>query len=180
MTTNDASALKDAGIRLYREGNYIEAAVKFEAARGAFAAAGERAMAGEMLNNLGMTHRALKAWDAARAALDTALEEFRALGDRSREAQTLGNLGALAESRGDLKGASDFYQQAIAIFGEIGDHENRAYTLKALSALQLKQGRQFEALATMDAGLEGASKLSPTQQVLQRLIKWPMSLLGKG
>ncbi|MBI3359577.1 MAG: tetratricopeptide repeat protein [Chloroflexi bacterium] len=117
-------------------------------------------MAGEMSNNLGLTHRAMKTWDAAQTALETALNEFREIGDRPREAQTLGNLGALAESLSDLKGASDFYQQAIALFGELGEHENRAYTLKALSALQLKQGRQFEALATMDAGLAAAPKLS--------------------
>ncbi|MBI3763204.1 MAG: tetratricopeptide repeat protein [Chloroflexi bacterium] len=178
--SSEASTLKDAGLRLYREGNYAEAVAKFEAARSAYADAGDRAMAGEMSNNLGLTHRALKAWDAAQTALEAALNEFCEIGDRLREAQALGNLGALAESRGDLKRASDFYQQAIALFGELGEHENRAYTLKALSALQLKQGRQFEALATMDAGLAAAPKLSPTQRLLHNLIKWPMSLLGKG
>ena len=176
--TAKADTLKDDGLRLYREGDYVEAAAQFEAARRLYADLGDRGLAGEMLNNMGLCYRALKQWAAAGRALEEALAEFREAGDRGREAQTLGNLGALAESRGDRERAAELYEQAVAIFDEVGDTENRAYTLKSLSALQLKQGRHLEALATMDSSLADAPRLSVGQRVLRRLIQWPMRLLA--
>ncbi len=173
----DPNALKEEGVRLYREGSYAEAAARFSAARPLYAAQGEAGLAGEMLNNLGLCRRAQKQWDAARTALEEALAEFRALGDRAREAQALGNLGALAEAQGDKPQAGKHYEQAAEIFKELGDRENRAHTLQALSALQLKEGRHFEALATMEAGLEDAPKLSVQKRLLRRLIQWPMRML---
>jgi tetratricopeptide (TPR) repeat protein len=175
----EATALKEIGLNLYREGEYSEAAGRFEAARELYTAVGDRAMAAEMMNNGGLCHRSLRHWEEAQAALEGALAEFRALGDRSREAQSLGNLGALAESRGDKQHAAELYEQAAALFAEAGDEQNRAYTLKSLSTLQLKQGRHFEALATMDSSLAAAPRLSPQQWALRKLIRVPMKLLNR-
>jgi len=177
MTANP-DTLKDDGLRLYREGDYAEAATRFDAARGLYAGLGDRGLAGEMLNNMGLCYRGLKQWEDAGRALEGALAEFRQAQDRSREAQALGNLGALAESRGDRKRAAELYEQAAALFAEVGDKENRAYTLKALSTVQLKQGRHFEALATMDSSLTDAPRLSLQQRALRRLIQWPMRRLA--
>jgi tetratricopeptide (TPR) repeat protein len=174
----NADTLKDDGLRLYREGDYAEAAAQFEAARGLYADLGDQGLAGEMLNNMGLCFRGLHRWEEAGRALEEALAEFGQAGDRGREAQALGNLGALAESRGDPKRAAELYEQAGAIFDEVGDQENRAYTLKSLSAVQLKQGRHFEALATMDSSLASAPRLNLQQRMLRRLIQWPMRLLG--
>jgi tetratricopeptide (TPR) repeat protein len=176
--TNEAPNLKEEGLRLFREGDYAEAIARFETARRLFSEAGDAAQAGEMLNNVGLCHRAQKHWGQAQEALEAALAEFRTLGDRSREAQALGNLGALAESQGDRKRAAELYEQAAAIFQELGDEENRAFTLKSLSTLQMKQGRHLEALASMDSSLSAAPKLSVTQRVLRWLLQWPMKMLG--
>ena len=175
----EANALKDTGLNLYREGEYAEAAGKFEAARDLYAAVDDQGMVAEMLNNAGLCYRGLKRWDEAMAALEGALAAFRLLGDRERESQTLGNLGALAESRGDKRRAGVYYEQAAAQFDELGDQQNRALTLKSLSALQLKECRHFEALATMDSSLAAAPKLSPQQWALRKLIQVPMRLLAR-
>jgi tetratricopeptide (TPR) repeat protein len=173
-----ADAFKDEGLKLYRAGDYAEAAAKFEAARQAFAAAGGRGMAAEMLNNAGLCRRGLKQWNEAQATLEAALAEFRALEDRSREAQALGNLAAVAEARGDLARASALYEEAAELFKQTGDEENRSLTLKALGTLQLKRGRHFEALAHMDAGLAAAPRLSLRQRALRWLISVPMRMIG--
>jgi hypothetical protein len=50
--------------------------------------------------------------------------------------------------------------------------------MQSLAALQLRTGRQLQAAASMQAGLEDAEILSPQQKLLKKLLDWPMRLLG--
>jgi hypothetical protein len=53
----------------------------------------------------------------------------------------------------------------------------RAHVLQSLSKLQLKSGRQIEALATMEAGLEGFKKPTLKQRILKKLLQMPFRFL---
>ena len=133
-------ALKDDGLRLFREGLYDEAAAKFREAQEFFQAEEVGVEAAEMLNNLGVVHRMQGNWDDAIAAFVEAKGNFALLGDRSREAQTLGNLGGLYSSKGDREKSKECLQAAADLFGELGDTQRQGETLLALGVQSWKTG----------------------------------------
>ena len=59
-----------------------------------------------------------------------------------------------------------------------GESEFRANVMQSLSQLQLKTGRQFEALASMEAGIDGLESPSAKQRFLKRLLKLPYKYMG--
>lgn len=61
----DAKALKDEGLKLYRDGRYEEAAAKFAEAQLAFVTAGDQKEAAECVNNRGVCFRQAAKFDEA-------------------------------------------------------------------------------------------------------------------
>jgi tetratricopeptide (TPR) repeat protein len=106
----DGNSLKEAGTKLYRDGQYEEAAAKFAEAQQAFVAADDRLSAAEAANNRGVCWRQAAKWDEATAALDEARGLFQALNDLKGEGQVVGNMAALAESQGQKDRAVELYQ----------------------------------------------------------------------
>ncbi len=176
MTT--APELKQQGLALFRQDQLDEAVAKFEAAAQLFAADGQSADAAEMRNNVAVVRLAQKDWPAALAAVAGTPEVFRARSDQLREAQALSNLAAARDGAGQLDEAAVLYEQAIDLFGQIGDKENRAACWKALSALQIKQDKKLQALASMQAGLNLSSNLSPREKTLKGLLDRALKMIG--
>jgi tetratricopeptide (TPR) repeat protein len=175
-----ASLLKEQALAHFRAERLNEAAAGFEQAAQAFAAEGDPGAAAEMRNNVAVVRLAQKDWPGALAALEGTPAVFRALGDKLREAQAWSNRAAALDGAGDLDQAAGLYQQAIDQFGALGERENRAACLKALSALQIKQGKQFQALASMQAGLNTAPKLNVREKTLKGLLDRALKMIGGG
>jgi tetratricopeptide (TPR) repeat protein len=175
----EAVALKEEGLRLFQEGLYEEAAVKFRQAQEMFAAAGNEVEAAEMVNNLGVLHRVQGEWNEAIAALDEAKAIFARLGDRSREAQTLGNLGGLYASQGEREKAKECLRQAADIFAELSDAQRQGETLMALGVQLWKTGDRSGGLAAYETGLRVLQKPTASQKTLRGLLSMRSRLLGR-
>lgn len=175
-----ATELKDQALRAFQADQLTDAAEKFAAAAQAFADSGDQGAAAEMRNNVCVVRLAEKQWDAALAAVEGTPKIFHDLGDRLREAQALSNLAAAHDGAGHLDLAAELYTQAIDLFAALGEKENRAACFKALSALQIKQGKQFQALASMEAALNQTPKLSAREKTLKGLIDQAMRLIRRG
>ncbi|MDY7078174.1 MAG: tetratricopeptide repeat protein [Chloroflexota bacterium] len=173
-----AQELKEEGLRLFQEGLYEEAVVKFEQAQEMFAAEGNDVEVAEMTNNLGVIHRMQGQWDKAIAALEEAKMTFVSLGDRSREAQTLGNLGGLYASKGERDKANECLHRAAGIFAELGDAQRQGETLLALGVQMWKTGDRSDGLATYEAGLQTLQKPTVSQKTLRGLLNVRTRLLG--
>jgi tetratricopeptide (TPR) repeat protein len=173
-----AQELKEEALRLFHEGLYEEALVKFRQAQEAFAAEGNEVDAAEMVNNLGIIHRMQGQWDEAIAALDEAREAFVRLDDRSREAQALGNLGGLYASKGDRDKSAEYLRQAADIFSELGDGQRLGETLQALGVQRWKTGDRGGGLATYEAGLHSLEKPTVSQKTLRGLLGLRNRLMG--
>jgi tetratricopeptide (TPR) repeat protein len=181
--------LKDEAESAYKQGNYLEAARLFEAAAKGYQTggfippagqtAGDLLLANEMLNNCSVAY--LRAGDAGLAyevVRDTPTV-FEKAGDVCRQGKALGNVGAALEALGRSAEAMQAYQKSSELLEQAGEKEHRAYVLQSLSALQLKTGQQFEALATMQSGLEGIQHPSLKQRLLKKMIRIPFSFLSK-
>jgi len=163
----------------YQSGDYLAAAKAFEAAAQGLYSAGDDLAAAEMRNNSSVAY--LKAGDgkAALQVVEGTPAIFGAAGDIRRQGIALGNLGAALEATSQLKQAAQAYEQSADLLKRVGDHDLRAYVMQSLSSLQMRSGRQLEALATMQSGLEEIEHPTPKQSFLKRLLRVPSKLINK-
>jgi tetratricopeptide (TPR) repeat protein len=167
------------GKSAYQGGDFAAAARAFEAAAHAYTAAGDALSAAEAWNNASVAHLQAEEYELALGAVVTTPAVFASAGDERRQGMALGNLGAAQEGLGRLEEAAENYLQSAELLGRVGEDQLRAHVMKSLSALQMRTGKQFEALATMQSGLDGVKKPNPQQRLLKRLLGIPFKMLGK-
>ncbi len=174
----DLAQLSKEGKEAYQRGDYTAAAKLFQAAAQAYAVVGDKLNEAELRNNCGVAHLRGGDGKAALQVIEGTPATFAAAGDIRRQGLALGNLGDALESVGRKQEAIDIYTQSADLLEQAGEDEMRAHVLQALSKLQLKSGRQIEALATMEAGIEGFKKPSLKQRLLKKLLRIPFKMMG--
>jgi tetratricopeptide (TPR) repeat protein len=171
--------LKVEGGHAYRQGNYLAAARSYEAAAQGYCALKDELSAAEMLNNSSVAYlqagEAQQALDQVKGTADI----FAKAGDTRRQGMAFGNQGAALEALKLHPEAIEAYQRSAELLKQAGEGELRANVLQSLSALMLKSGRQLEALAVMQAGLDGVKRPNPKQQILKKLLRVPFKFLEK-
>ncbi|MCI0519793.1 MAG: hypothetical protein L0Z70_05990 [Chloroflexi bacterium] len=177
--TISADQLGREGKTAYQQGDYLSAARAFEAAAHAYDVSHEQLKAAEARNNASVAY--LLGGDAQAAVTLTqgTAEIFSAAGDAAREGMAWGNLGAALEGLGNLPEAEQAYLRSAELLKGCTDQDAYLHVMRSLSALQLRRGRQLDALASMQAGLEGVKRPTPQQRLLKKLLKAPRRLLGK-
>jgi tetratricopeptide (TPR) repeat protein len=169
--------LAQTGESQYQAGQYEEAASSFEKAAKSYLNISDPLMAAEMANNLSVALlRAGHSDKAYEACLGTD-QIFAQAGDNRRRAIALGNQASALEALGQKEQALDLYQQCSDLLKQENLPELRSAVLKSISALQLRTGRQFEAMASMDAAINTKKHLSLRERFLQMLIKLPFRLM---
>jgi tetratricopeptide (TPR) repeat protein len=171
--------LSEEGKNAYQRADYASAGQAYQAAAQGYRDAGELLISAEMLNNSSVAFLRAGEPEIALQLVEGTDGLFAAAGDIRRQGMTLGNRGAALEALGRLPEAGEAYQQSAALLKQAGETELYGQVMQALSALQLRTGRQLEALATMNAGLDGISRPNLRQRLLKRLLMAPYKLLGK-
>lgn len=161
----------------YKKGQWSLAAERFEEARTAFDNEGDRLKSSEMANNLCVVFLQDNHSEEALRAVEGTWDIFLIHGEELRAAQAYGNLASAREACGDLAGAEEAYQHAAELMEKARDEEARAQTLAALSRLQLKRGQPLQAVASMQSGLEGHSRLSFGRRFLRKILRLPLRFL---
>jgi tetratricopeptide (TPR) repeat protein len=177
--STEASSLKDQGIRMFRFGEYEEAAELFRNAHTLYQELGDERGQAEMLNNLGAIYTQEERWDEASQAFNEAMSAFQSLEDEAGQAQTMGNLGTMYRYQGDSDAAVEHLKNAIDLFHEAGDREREAVTLRLLSRIRLGQAKWLEALHFYDLGLACVQPPGIKERFLRRLLQVPFSLLSR-
>ncbi len=170
--------LKEQGLAFFRKEQFAEAAERFAHVASAYDALGEPLAAAEARNNLAVVRLAQQDWAGALAAVAGTPEVFAAAGDRLRQAQAIANLANAHDGAGQVDPAGENYEQAIEMFTELGETETRAACWKALAGVQLKQDKKLQAMASMQAGLRLAPKLSPREKTLKGLLDQAFRMMG--
>jgi tetratricopeptide (TPR) repeat protein len=163
----------------YQDNRLDEAISKYEEAKELYLQEGNSLLAAEMANNLCVVllkaDRPEEALESVQGTPDLFLEH----GDEKAAGIAFGNLASAHEACGDLKEAESALQQASIRFQSLGEEELLLYTQRSLSQLQLRQGRAFEALSSMQSGLEGQKKPGLKNRFLRSLFKIPSRLLNR-
>ena len=170
--------LKEQGIALFRNDQFAEASERFAQAASGYSAQGDGLAAAEAQNNLAVVRLAQQDWAGALAAVAGTPEVFAAQGDRLRQAQAIANLANAHDGAGHVDPAAEYYERAIELLTELGETETRAACWKALAGIQLKQDKKLQAMASMQAGLKLAPKLSPREKTLKGLLDQAFKLMG--
>jgi tetratricopeptide (TPR) repeat protein len=172
--TTSPQKLAKEGKAAYKSGDYEAAARLFEAARQGYEAMQDALNAAEMANNSSVSYLQAGNGEAALTAVEGSEAVFAEAGDLKRQGMALSNRGAALEALERFEEAIADYQQAAKILQQAGEDQLRAQVMQSLSSLQLKLGRQWEALGSMQDGLEGVQNPSLKQKMLQKLLKTPL------
>ncbi len=178
-TSHSAQDLERQGMTSYERGQWNIAAERFLEARTAYNREGDEMKSAEMANNLSVALLQDNRPEEALSAVEGTWDVFLAHGDELRAAQAYGNLASAREACGDTTGAEEAYRLAAQLMEKAGAEDTRAETLAALSRLQLKRGQPLEAIASMQSGLEGSSRLSFGKRLLRKILRLPQRFLGQ-
>jgi tetratricopeptide (TPR) repeat protein len=140
---------------------------------------GDYLAAAQMKNNCSVAYLQAGEGEAALNAVEGTAEIFEAAGDLRRQGMAIGNLGAALEAVEHLDEAIEAYQKSAEILAQAGEDQLRANVMHSLSMLQFRQGKQLQALATMQDGLEGVEHPSPKQTVLKKMLRIPFEMFTK-
>jgi len=163
----------------YKKGDHLSAAHTFEAASEGYQVSGRLLDSAELANNASVAFlQAGEESDALRIVEGTP-EVFEQAGDLRRQGMALGNYASALEALDRLDEASETYRHSAEILEQAGEDQLRANVMHSLSTLQLRTGRQLQALASMQAGIEGVKKPSPRQRMLKRLLNIPFDMINK-
>ncbi len=171
--------LEAEGSTAYQKGDFSKAAASFAAAQEGYKTMGDELKSAEMANNRCVVLLQADDPQAALESVEGTIDIFREAEDDRRHAMALGNRASALEALGQLEAAITDYEKSADILKKIGADDLRMDVAKSLSALQLKTGRSLEALATMQAGVEGVKKPDLKQRLLKRLLALPGRLMGR-
>jgi tetratricopeptide (TPR) repeat protein len=161
----------------YQAGEFAQAASLFETAAQEYELDNNPLKAAEMQNNRSVA--LLKNGDNSRAlsAAQGTDQIFFQAGDKRRQAIALGNQAAALEAQGKNDQALALYRQCADLLKEVNDLQTRTFVLKSISALQMRTGKQFEALASMEAALDTTEHLTFKEWILKKLLRVPFKML---
>ncbi len=171
--------LEQDGKSAYQKQDYQSAAEKFRSAAQGFSNAGEHLLAAEMQNNASVAYLQAGSPKAALEVVNGTVAIFLEAGDTRRQALALGNRAAALEALGRIEEAIKAYEESSELLKLTGEKEMRASVMQSLSALQLRSGKQLEALATMQAGIDGIKHPNLKQRMLKKLLQMPFKLMSR-
>jgi len=161
----------------YQTGQFSQAASLFDTAAQEYERDNDPLNAAEMQNNRSVA--LLKAGDNSGALLAAQGTDqvFSRAGDKRRQAIALGNQAAALEDQGKNDQALALYRQCADLLKEVDDLQTRTFVLKSISALQMRTGKQFEAMASMEAALDIKEHLTFKEWILKKLLRVPFKML---
>ena len=125
-----------------------------------------------MLNNIGLTLKALGQQEEAKNNFERALTIYDNLGDNWGIANALYNLGYTNAAQGNLKEAAQYYNDSLDIYSSNNDLRGIGLALGNLGVVSEKQGNYSEAKSLFEKSLETARELEDSYvetQALKRL-----------
>jgi len=179
LNTISPQQLETEGSTAYQQGDFLSAANSFAAAQAGYKTRGEELKSAEMANNQSVALLQADEPQAALEAVEGTIRIFRDAEDDRRHAMALGNRASVLEALGQYEGALADYKESADLLKMIGADDLRMDVMKSLSTLQLKTGHSLEALASMQAGVEGVEKPNLKQRLLKRLLSLPGRLIGR-
>jgi tetratricopeptide (TPR) repeat protein len=171
--------LAKEGKSAFQNGDYLAAAQAFEAAQRGYKSRGDELNAAEMANNCSVAYLQASEAQAALKAVEGTDAIFAEAGDVRRQGMALGNLASALEAVDRTEEAAEAYLQSASALEKAGEDQLRANVMHSLSMLQFRSGKQLQALASMQNGLDGVKRPTPKQSLLKKLLSIPVDMLTR-
>jgi tetratricopeptide (TPR) repeat protein len=166
-----SSDLAADAARVYREGDFSNAARLFGEASAFFQSKGNDLDAAEMKNNqsvaLLQAGDAMASYEAARGTAQI----FFAAGDFRRQGMAYGNEATALQTLGRMDAAVESYILSAAALEKAGEDQMRASVLQAVALIHLRRGKVMDALLSLQVGLAGVKHPSLQQKILRGLLR---------
>ncbi|MEK6221693.1 MAG: hypothetical protein N2D54_05545 [Chloroflexota bacterium] len=179
MDENTPEQLSQEATSAYQKGDYAQAAISFSAAAEIYDSSNQPLMSAEMRNNQSVALLLAKDAQGAYQAVAGLEVVFIKAGDMQKLGITYGNQGAALEALDKLEEAEEKYKLSADKLMKAGESDLYAELMKSISTLQLRAGRQLEAIASMQSGVEDIKNPSLKNRLLKKLLKIPSSLIKK-
>ncbi len=173
MSTLSPQELEKKAQAAYQNKDYKLALETYAAAREAYNNSGDLLKSAEMANNLCVVYLQDKQPHRALSAVTGTPALFLEHDQKELAAYAYGNMASALEATGRLTEAETAYRSALELFTETGADEAIQQTAQSLSQMLLKQGRSFEAVFSMQSGLESKKKPTLKDRILKQLFKLP-------
>ena len=171
MVTAIVKDLAEEALKVYQDGDYLNAARLFSEAASSFQTQGNFLDAAEMKNNesvaLMLNGDARGSYDAAQGTAQVFLDA----GDFRRQGLALGNEAVALTSLHKIDDAIQSYHLSADALEKAGEDQLRASVFEAVAGLHLRRGKIMEALLSMRQGLAGVKNPTFKQKILLALLK---------
>jgi Tetratricopeptide repeat. len=151
MDTLDVAALTEKAKNEFQKKQFAQAAADFQQCLELLPSTGNEAARAEMRNNLSVALLRVGDASAALEAVSGTELDFAQAGDTQKQGMALANTASALEALKRYDEAVANYQKAIDCFKISGDKQYLSICLRALANLQLKTGKQYHALASLQS-----------------------------
>ncbi len=146
--------LKQEGLQNFEKKQYKEAVKCFQACVDALELNGQTPESAEMRNNLGVALVRAKEYQKAIEALHGTDQIFANSGDVQKQGMAFANIASAYEGLKNYDEALQTYEKAKECFKACGEQKMLSIVLKYISDLQMKSGKQYQALASLQSSYE--------------------------
>jgi predicted ATPase len=160
-----AKALYAAGYAALGQGDYPEAAKRFDQARALYRVLGDRAGVARSMAQLGWLLVAQGEFDRATSLSKESLAVARGAGDDATASVAIANLAETAFARSDYPRAAELFEESLGLRRQLGDRRNIANALVNLGRTELMRRRDERAIALLQEGLTLARDLGDTWSI---------------
>jgi tetratricopeptide (TPR) repeat protein len=167
VTSNITTSISEKAFTAYKKKDFLAASEGFRECLKLLEDQQDILAAAEMRNNLSVVLLDLKKPDEALAIVQSTDLTFAAANDKKRQAMALGNIASALQALGRLEEALPLFEESAGLFNETGDKDLRAITLKKISDLQLKTGKHYQAMASLDASYDQLENKSIKDKILK-------------
>jgi len=173
MESHQLEELINTSKELFHSKNYKKAISGFKVAHKHFQDIGDDLNSAEMANNLCVALLLDGKKKEALSIVEGTDIIFQNHNDSLKQAMALGNKASALEALSKFDEAMDVYQRSAELLESIGDTEYLPQILKSLSMIQLRRGKQFESLVSMQQSLDKKNKRSLKDRFMKFLLKIP-------
>lgn len=151
---NEAEQLKELGLQQFQNKQFKAASESFQKCVTLLENTGMTPESAEMRNNQAVALVRIKSFQEALEALQGTPEAFHTAGDVQKEGMAYANLGNALEGLKNNEAAIEAYEKSIESFKACGEKKLLSITLKYLSDLQMRSGKQYQALASLQSAYD--------------------------
>jgi tetratricopeptide (TPR) repeat protein len=171
MLSSEIDQLSKDGFKKFESKKYREAADCFQQCVTALDEADLALDAAEMRNNLGVALVRAGEPQAALEALRETDRQFADAGDINRQGMALANQASAFEGLKSYEEAIQYYEKAIECFKESGEKKLLSTTLRNISDLQMKTGKQYQAIASLQSAFQENPEKNLTNSFFKRSLE---------